>query len=212
MISGRGVAGDTEFSPELEAKFDEIWENFRDLNSQTSEQMDQFLTRLLALPAEATSWSDLLHRFARSNHRVFAGVFRRISKAVPHIKSSGLAFFYWAAAEEFVRLGLTQFLLEVAAGFRKLDLHSYDADALARAEDYLLAAGFEAETLQLAEHFLAIERADNGLMPHAVPEQCNLIFELRVGQAIPRVASEKAEMRTTNRGHRSGIDLAESGH
>jgi hypothetical protein len=95
-----------------------------------------------------------------------------------------LPFFYWAAAEEFVRRGHSVLLPEVAAGFRKLDLDSYDADALTHLEDYLLAERFDGETLALAEHFLPIERDDDNLMPYAVPMRCQLIFELRVGEAI----------------------------
>jgi hypothetical protein len=56
-------------------------------------------------------------------------------------------------------------------------------------EDYLLAEGLEAETLELAEHFLPIVRADGGLMPHVVPELCGLIFVLpatRTGPARAR--------------------------
>jgi hypothetical protein len=79
---------------------------------------------------------------------------------------------------------MTGLLPEVAAGFRKLDMDSYDADALTHIEDFLLAAGYEAETLQLAEYFLSIERADEELMPYAVPRRCNLIFELRVGRSL----------------------------
>jgi hypothetical protein len=63
-------------------------------------------------------------------------------------------------------------------------MESYDADALWHLMDWLLAADFEAETLALAEHFLPILRADDGLMPYSVPETCNLIFELRVGAQL----------------------------
>jgi hypothetical protein len=79
---------------------------------------------------------------------------------------------------------------EVAAGFRRLDVESYDADALSHVEDFLLAAGLDAETLQLAEHFLPIERADDNLMHYAVPCRCGLIFELRVGQSLRTLMPE----------------------
>ena len=131
-----------------------------------------------------TSWNDLFHRFARDDHPDLPGVFRRIAAAVPHTRETGMAFFYWAAAEECVRRQYHQLLPEVATGFRKLDFKSYDADALSHVSDYLLAEGFEAETLALAEHFLPILRADDGLMPHAVPRLCGLIFELRVARHL----------------------------
>ena len=118
------------------------------------------------------------------NHAGLPGVFRRIAATVPHTEETGMGFFYWAAAEEFARLGHRELLPDVAAGFRKLDLESYDADALTHLEDYLLAEGFDAEALELAGHFLPIERADDGLTPWAVPMRCNLIFELRVGQSL----------------------------
>jgi hypothetical protein len=188
--------GQAEFSPEVEAELEGIWEDFDAPEHPTTEQMDAVLTRLLALPPNATEWTDVMHRFARAGHGDLAGVFRRISDAVPATKGAGMGFFYWAAAEEFVRHGLSPLLPEVAEVFQKLDLHSYDADALTHVEDILLAEGYEAETLQLAEHFLAIEREDNGLMPYAVPDRCGLIFELRVGRALrgaPTAATSSQE-------------------
>jgi hypothetical protein len=166
---------------EEEIKLNDIWDAYEALKQPTAGQMDEFLGELLALPPEATSWSDLFHRFARQNHPDLPAVFRRIAGLVPHTKGASLAFFYWAAAEVFVGRGLSQMLPEVAAGFRELDLHSYDPDALDHIEDYLLAGHFEAEALQLAEHFLPIMSADDGLMPYAVTDLCSLIFELRVG-------------------------------
>jgi hypothetical protein len=175
---------ETELAPEIQRKADALWDELEAWERPTAEQMDAFLTNLLALPPEATDWSDLFHRFAHHNHPDLPGVFRRIAAALPHTKETGMAFFYWAAAEEFVRRQHHQLLPEVAAGWRKLDLESYDADGLSHLEDYLLAEGFEAETLELAEHFLPIVRADGGLMPHVVPDLCALIFELRVGRHL----------------------------
>ena len=173
---------ETELPPEVQRKADALWDEFEAWERPTAEQMDAFLANLLALPPEATDWGDLFHRLAGHNHPDLPGVFRRIAAAVPHTRETGMAFFYWAAAEESVRRRYHQLLPEVAVAWRKLDLGSYDADALSHLEDYLLAEGFEAETLELAEHFLPILRADGGLMPYAVPELCELIFELRVGR------------------------------
>ncbi|MEO8427063.1 MAG: SEC-C metal-binding domain-containing protein [Verrucomicrobiota bacterium] len=178
------VVNEPAWPPEVENKLNELWAAYEALKQPTAEQMDEFLGNLLVLPPEAASWSDLFHRFARQNHSDLPTVFRRIAGSVSHTKGAGLAFFYWAAAKEFVGRGLSQMRPEVAAGFAKLDLHSYDPDALGHFEDYLLAGHFEAETLQLCEHFLPIMRADDGLMPYAVPDQCNLIFELRVGRSL----------------------------
>lgn len=61
-------------------------------------------------------------------------------------------------------------LREVATGFMRLDIDSYDPDALRHLEDRLLAMGLEDEALELSEHFLPVMQADGGLMPYAVPE------------------------------------------
>lgn len=95
-----------------------------------------------------------------------------------------MAFYYWAAAHELACRGHPQLLPEVAAGFRRLDLKSYDPDALWHLMDWLLAANFDTATLASAEHFLPILRADDGLMPYSVPDLCNKIFELRVGARL----------------------------
>ncbi|MDA2917829.1 hypothetical protein MYX64_13490, partial [Nitrospinae bacterium AH_259_B05_G02_I21] len=79
-------------------------------------------------------------------------------------------------------LGHSALLPEVATRFATLDVDTYDPDALGKLTDILLAEGFEAEALQLAEHFLPVMRTDDALMPYAVPEVCGLVLELRVGQ------------------------------
>jgi hypothetical protein len=181
---------ETQIPPAAESQLNQLWDNFEALKQPTVEQMDDFLAQLLTMPPDLTQWSDILHRFARLNHPDLPGVFRRIATTVPHSKATGMGFFYWAAAEEFTRHDLSDLLSEVAAGFRKLDVHSYDPDALSHVEAFLLAAGLEAETLQLAEYFLPIQQADDGLMPFAVPQRCHLIFELRVGEWLRRPPSE----------------------
>jgi hypothetical protein len=183
--SGQGRVGeDMALSPEVESKLNQAWKEFEALRQPAVDQMEGFLSQLLALPAEATSWGDILHRFARLKHPDLPAVFRRIVAAVAPTSATDMAFFYWAAAEEFARHGIAQMLPEVAAGFRRLDVDTYDADALSHVEDFLLAGGFEAESLELAEHFLPVERADAGLMPYAVLRRCSLIFELRLGRAL----------------------------
>ena len=107
------------------------------------------LEELLRLPPGETDWCDLFHAFARRDHNDLPSVFRRIAGAIPHTGEEGISFFYWAAAEEFDRRGHRNLLPEVAAGFRKLDGETYDADALSHVEDYLLVAGYDAETLEL---------------------------------------------------------------
>ena len=48
----------------------------------------------------------------------------------------------------------------------------------------MIAGGFDAQALKLAEHFLPIERANKELMPGVVAGDCGLIFELRVGESL----------------------------
>lgn len=180
---GRGSVGEERFGPEVKARLEEAWSWWQTLRRPSVEQAEKFLTDLLELPAEATSWNEVMHELAGSEQTDVARCFRRIAAAVQPSKENGLGFFYWAAAEIFVDRGMDNLLPEVAAGFRTLDIDSYDADALTHVEDYLLAAGCEQEALELAEHFLPIERVDE-LMPWAVPQRCNMIFELRVGRAL----------------------------
>jgi hypothetical protein len=175
---------DATLPSEAERQADALWEQVKGWKQPTVEQMDTVLAGLLALPPELASWSDLLHEFARHAHPDVPGIFRRVAAAVPHTRDAGMAFFYWAAADEFTKRHWHHLLPEVAAHYRGLGPESYDADALYHLEDHLLAQGFEAETLELAEHFLPIVRADDRLMPHVVPELCELIFELRAGRHL----------------------------
>jgi hypothetical protein len=158
---------DAKIPPEVQRKADALWDEFEARQQPTAEQMDAFLASLLALPPEATDWSELFHRFARLNYPDLPGVFRRIAASVPHTGEAGMAFFYWAAAAEFACGQYRHLLPEVATASRKLGLGSYDADGLSHLEDYLLAEGFDTETLELAEHFLPVLRADDDLMPYA---------------------------------------------
>ncbi len=174
---------DSSLPSEVRSRLDALWQAFDVVRQPTAAQLDEFLGELLALPPEATSWNELLHDLAQRHHPDLQAVFRRIAAAVPHTKETRMAFFYWAAAEEFPG-NVSALLPELVEGFGRLDRHSYDADALAHIEDYLLPGHFEAEALRLAEHFLRIEREDVGLMPHAVPDTCSLIFQLRVGIAL----------------------------
>ena len=171
---------------EAEARWNAFWDELEALNSPSAAQMDDLLGKLLESP-EGDDWADLMHAFAKHNHPDLPRVFRRIASVIAHTKEAGTAFFYWAAAEEFIRTKRTDLLPEVAAGFCKLDARAYDADALVHLEDYLLAAHFEHEALQLAERFLPAGRegvATGRLMPHAVAELSELIFQLRLGLAL----------------------------
>ena len=173
-------AVEPDLSPE-QHRADALWEEFQARKAPTVEQMDAFLADLLALSAGEEGWSELFHKFAHHNHPDLPGVFRRIATSVRHTKDSGMAFFYWAATEEFFRRKETHLLPEIARHFQKLNAETYDADALYHLEDYLLACGFEDATRELAEHFLPVMRAAKGLMPYAVPDHCELVFDLRVG-------------------------------
>jgi hypothetical protein len=129
---------------ETEIKLDALWPAFDALARPTAVQMDELLGNLLVLPPDMTEWNEVIHAFARHDHPELPAVFRRIVAGVPHIKGTGMAFFYWAAAEEFIRKQMVGLLPEVASGFCRLDGGAYDADALAHLEDFLLAAHFDA--------------------------------------------------------------------
>ncbi len=169
---------------ETDRRIDELWQWFGGLNPPSTEQMDELLQKLLALPPDATEWNDVLRTCAQKGHPDLPAVFRRIAAVVPHTRETGMSYFYWAAAEIFTRGGLRTLLPEVVAGFARLGAHGYDADALANIEDILLAGRFEVEALDLAERFLPIVRTDDGLMPYAAIEKCNLVFQLRAGIAL----------------------------
>jgi hypothetical protein len=175
-----------------ERRVGELWQWFNGLREPSRAQMEELVEALLALPAEATDWYEVLGTCARGGHPDLPAVFRRISAAVPHTRATGMSSFYWKAAEIFRRKDAGALMAEVVAGYAKLGANHYDADALARIEDILLAGHFEAEALVLAEHFLPIVRADDQLMPYAAPEKCNLVFELRAGIALRDAAAAAA--------------------
>ena len=175
---------EVELAPEVHDQLDELWDEFDETVHPTAQQMDTLLAGLLNLPPEATDWNDLFHRFADYDYPDLEGLFRRIAGTVPHTKATEMGFFYWGAAEVFLRRQALCTLPEVAAGFCRLDAESYDPDALAHIEDWLLATGYPAEALGLAEHFLPILRADEEIMSWAIPLHCHRIFDLRVGRAL----------------------------
>ncbi|MEO8351783.1 MAG: SEC-C domain-containing protein, partial [Chthoniobacteraceae bacterium] len=184
---------------------DSLWRDFLALKKPTESEMEEFLETLLVLSPEDTSWNEVFDLFADKGYADLPRLFRRIADTGPHTNCRSMAFFYWAAAETFERRGLRDMLPEVAAGSQKLDLASYDPDALTHIEDILLAAGFEVETLRLCEHFLPILRQDGGLMPYAVPESCGRIFELRIGEALRGGSATRLAPATLTEALRKGI-------
>jgi hypothetical protein len=89
---------------EAEVKRNALWDAFDALKQPTASQMDDLLGNLLVLPPDGgTDWAEVVHAFARHNHPDLPSVFRNIAGAVPHTKGTGMAFFYWATAEEFAR-------------------------------------------------------------------------------------------------------------
>ena len=86
---------------------------------------------------------------------------------------------------------------------------SYDADELSHLMHYLLPEGFDAETLELAEHFLPIHRAHGELMPYVVPELCEPIFDLRVGRHLRFGPSSATELDLLAEELRRGIEEEE---
>jgi len=169
---------------ETDRKLDELWQAFDSLSPPSAAHMDELLEALLALPPEVTDWNELLNTLAHNHHPDLAAVFHRIAASVPHTTETGMSYFYWAAAEEFSKRGCDTLLREAVAGYMKLDVHCYDAEALMHIQDILLAGRFEAEVLGLTEHFLPVIAADAALLPHAIVETRHLLFQLRAGIAL----------------------------
>jgi hypothetical protein len=182
--------------PSEPSEADKLWSDLEGLTSPTSEQMDLFLEKFLALAPGEADWYDLFHFFSSRHHKDLPSVFRRMAGVIPNTKEEGTSFLYWAAAEEFDRLGHRDLLPEVAAAYRKLDGQSYDADALSYLEDYLLAAGFDAETLELDEHFLPVLREDGNLMPHVIPDVANKYLNYGWVQSFATASTRPCPWRT----------------
>ena len=161
-----------------------LWDEMLALDKPSAEQLDQLLTELLSLPAEKTDWSELLCFLQDSNYPDLPAAFRRIDSAIPSSRETGKANLYWTAAEIFTCASAPSMLCEIAAGFGDLDASSYDMDALAHILDNLLAEELDAIALDIAERFLPVVRADDELVPSALPRHCELIFELRVGRSL----------------------------
>jgi hypothetical protein len=191
--------------PEALDKADQLLEEFAALKNPGAAEIDALLDALLSLPPEATEWDQVFHAIARSAKADLPAVFRRLAAAIPHTKETRMSYFYWAVAEEIGRHGCRELLPEVTAGMRKLDLRSYDADALIHIEYQLLADGFDSELLGLCEHFLPIMRRDRDLMPYAVPNLCNLIFEIRAGRLLAAGPGSEPSLQQLIRQLRKGI-------
>lgn len=227
QILGTAVAleppppGPGEEAPEsrvVRATHDALWEAFEALPDISVKEMDELLTRLLALPHDYTSWGDVLREFEKRKHPDIRGVYRRIAAEVRATSSTELAFFHWAAAELFSHKDHQELLPEVAAGFARLDKLTYDPDGLAHIEDHLLAARFDAATLSLAERFLPITREgeeEGTLTPYVMPFTCALIFQLRVGlmlrEALPpgTTVEQVARRLRQDLDHEIDLDAAE---
>jgi len=164
-------------------RLDELWHELEATSAPAPDQVDELLDRLLALPGESTNWHRVFAMLAVRETVDLAGAFRRIVDAAMRSKSPRLNLLYGAAAAAFAQRHQRDMLVEIATGFQALGTH-YDADVLWQVMEYLLAEGLEAETLALAEHFLPIVRNDDDLMAWSVSQQCELIFELRVGRCL----------------------------
>jgi hypothetical protein len=197
---------ETEPQEEWEVKLDQSWSEFDALSDPTTEQMNAFLGQLLERPFDATAWGEVLHLFAGNKHGDLPGVYGRISDCVRRNQGKGSGFFYWAAMEVFTDQGMDHLLPEVAADFQQLDGDSCDPEALDSVEVYLVAGGFDAHALGVAEHFLPIERANGELMPRVVTGDCNLIFELRVGEALRAGMSPGASSEVLAESFRRGLE------
>lgn len=200
------MADEPELDPEVTAAADRIWNDFERIPQPTPAQLDALLDQLLALPMEVTEWPEVMDLLVRAHHPDLTAAFRRIDRVMPPRKAAGPSYFYWNAIEKFVTRGQDEIIPEIARGFRRLDRESYDADSLKFLLFWMMAAGCDADALALEEHFLPIMRADNQLMPHAVPSSCRSIFELRVGLRLREIGSPEGELETLARELRHDLD------
>ena len=172
--------GEPEIEPAENDASDRIWNDFDRVADPSMEQMDAFLDALLALPPEATMWSEVFEILARKKHADLPGAFRRIVALVPATKATQLNYLYWDAIEHYVKGRRVDLIPEVVAHFCRLDRDTYDIEALHHSLFWILAAGCDAEALALAEHFLPITGSDADLLPHALDESQQMVFDLRV--------------------------------
>lgn len=96
-----------------------------------------------------------------------------------------MGYFYWCAAEMFSgrKEEYGHLLDEVAMGFSRMDVDSYNIEALEHTQQHLLEAGCVDGALKLAGEFLPVVREDPDVMHWIVPDYCRDLFELRVGRA-----------------------------
>jgi hypothetical protein len=199
-------ADEPEFAPAMQAAADRIWDQFHRAKQPTPVQLDALLNELLALPPEVTRWSEVLDALDAKGHPDLPTVFRRIAGVLPPTKAAGASYFYWNAMEKFVPRGQHELVPEIVGGFRQLGHHSYDADALRHVVLWAMAAGCDAEALDLEEHFLPIMRGDDGLTPYAVPSVCRTIFELRVGLRLRKRGTRTIKVKALARELHRDID------
>ena len=164
-----------------------LWITFKECTKPGVVQLERLLEGLLVQDPELTPWSKVFDLFCTHGHPDLVAIYRRMAAEVPDTAAGSKSFLYWSAMRRFER-EQPAMMAEIAADFAKLDAeYAYEADVLQEIEDHLLAAHRDSETLQLAEHFLPILRKDiKRVMVAAAAEKetAELIFQLRVGQAL----------------------------
>lgn len=164
-----------------------LWSTFKECAHPGAAQLERLLEGLLALDPALTPWSKVFDLFCTHGHPDLVAIYRRMAAEVPDTAAGSKSFLYWSAMRRFER-EQPAMMVEIAADFAKLDAeYAYEADVLQEIEDHLLAAHRDSETLQLAEHFLPVLRKDIKrvmVAAAAQKETAELIFQLRVGQAL----------------------------
>lgn len=178
-----------ESPPKTEAEIhaDQLWSRFIALDEPAPEELEEILSELAALPEEEEiPWSEVFSQCTAWRSCELGRVFRRISSSVPHTGKTGMAYFYWSAEEAFAKRPEEYGHLhdEVVEGFCRLDVDSYDYDALQPVLYSLLNVGCIDGALKLAETFLPVVRADGRIFSWVTARHCRELFELRIGNAI----------------------------
>ena len=119
--------------PRKKTKADLVWERFAALDEPDPSELKEILSEMAALPEdEEFYWTEIFDDCVKWKSIDIETAFRRISSEVRHTKRAGMGHFYWRAVEIFCsqKEKYGSLLDEVVEGFCKLDVDSYDADAL----------------------------------------------------------------------------------
>lgn len=173
-----------EYEP---TELDQLWDEFLALKNPVFGDVEPYLAKYLSLlPDEGYDPGEAFRKCKRWPRVDMVEVFRAITSQAAHVRENRMGFFYWGAAEYFLEkkdLG-HDMVGEIVDGMCKLDVESYDPDALIQCGYTLLDAGYTGEVLRLTEHFLPIIKGCGRVMAYVGSEQADFLLLLRTGQML----------------------------